>query len=79
MRIRVKEKASFGVNRIDSSSKIDDVAVKEDLLNPEAEQIYVYFRGINSSGILNLDKKEAQRLVDTLKPLLRLVKKSKRF
>lgn len=79
MRIRIKKRAGFGVDRIDSVSKIDDIVVKEDLLNQEAEQINIFFRGMNSSGILNLDKDEAQRLVDTVRPLLNLVKKSKRI
>jgi len=79
MRIRVKKKAGFKVNRIDSSSKIDDVLIKEDLLNPEEEQVHIYFRGEDSSGILNLDKSEVKRLIDSLTPMLNLVKKSKTF
>ncbi|MFA7707704.1 MAG: hypothetical protein WCX73_02035 [Candidatus Pacearchaeota archaeon] len=77
MRIRVKKNVGDNINRIDSTSKIDDIVVKEDLLNPQSEQINIFFRGADSSGILNLNKLEAQKLVDSFGSIFKLVKNSK--
>jgi hypothetical protein len=79
MRIRIKKRNIFKTIKIDSFNKIDDIVFKEDILNPEKEQINIYFRGENSSGILNLNKNETQRFIDTISPLLKLIKESKKF
>lgn len=79
MRIRIKGRRRFGYQRIKSLSKIDDIMIKEDLLNPEKDRIFIYFRGKTSSGILDLNEEEAKRLIDTIKPILGLVKESQKI
>ena len=76
MRIRVKEIGS-SEKRIDSKSNIDSVIVKEDFANPSEELINIYFKGQNSSGILNFSREEIDSLMKSLKPRLDLIKDSK--
>jgi hypothetical protein len=79
MRIRVRKKAFFGDDRIDSKSQIEDIEVKEDLMNPEGGMVSVYFRGRESSGILNLSEKEAGELMLSLQGVVGLVGKAKKM
>ena len=76
MRIRVKEIGS-SEKRIDSKSNIDSVIVKEDISNPGEETINIYFKGHNSSGILNFSREEIDSLLKSLKPRLDLIKDSR--
>ncbi len=69
MRIRIKKKALLKDIKIDSVSKIDDVFVNENLLNPEKSDINLYFRGQDSSGILTLKQGELDELVKKIKPV----------
>lgn len=79
MRIQIKERSSFSDKRIDSfRSKIENVVIKEDLLNPEKERVVIYFRSRNSSGVLHLRVQEMKELMETLKPYTELVKRKKR-
>ncbi len=77
MRIRVKKLNEYGVNRIDSISKIDSIELKEDLVDPDKATIFVYFRGPASSGILNLTKNEALSLANSLKPAIKIMENTK--
>ena len=77
MRIRIKKKGTLGYKRTDAVGRIDDILVKENLISPEKENIHIYFRGRDSSGILNLSKNEAQALINSMKPIMGLVRKSK--
>jgi hypothetical protein len=79
MRIRIKERGFLGTKRSDHKIDIDDVMIKEDILNPKKSQINILFRGRDSSGIINMNEEEAKRLISTLKPLTDLVKESKRI
>jgi hypothetical protein len=74
MRIRVKKSIPYGVSKIESSSNIDDIVVEENLLSPEKETISIFFRGNDSSGILNLTTKEFESLMNSVKPNINLVK-----
>ncbi|MDO8459763.1 MAG: hypothetical protein Q7S74_01510 [Nanoarchaeota archaeon] len=79
MRIRIKEKIFGGFKRIDSSSVIDNIELKKDLMTPEKGAIHIYFKGKHSSGILNLSEEEARKLVSSIKPLIDLVRVGKRL
>lgn len=79
MRIRVKKEGIIGAKRVDARCEIDDIIIKENLLNPAQEGISIFFRGQDSSGILNMNDREAEDLVTALSGSLRLVKKSKRL
>jgi len=72
MRIRVKKLESGYLKRIDSDSEIDSIELKEDFMDEKQELFYIYFKGKDSSGILNLKRTEALSLLNSLKPLLDL-------
>jgi hypothetical protein len=67
MEIRIKKNGLF-IKRIEGKTKIDDVIIKEDLLNPEKARIFVYFKGKNESGILAFEREELDKLTKAIKP-----------
>lgn len=77
MIIKLKKRGFLGHQRMATTSKIDDILVKENLLAPEKEQVNIYFRGSEVSGILELNRTEIETLMNSLKSSTNLVKKSK--
>lgn len=76
MRIRLKLKEDDGdVKRINSSNAVDNVILEEDLMNPEKESVAIFFRGRNSSGIINFRKEEIEGLMSSMKPYLGMIKR----
>ena len=76
MRIRLKQIAGLGVKRSDSRNKIDNVVVKESLLDPSREVISIFFRGKESSGILDMTTSEFEMLINSIVPNVKLVDKT---
>jgi len=79
MRIRIKQKGFFRDKKVDSTNKVDDIMIKENLLDSHGENIIIYFRGDKSSGIMNFSYGEAEMLISSLKKNLGLVKKVKKI
>jgi len=77
MIIKIKQSGFLGAKRTQESAKIDDVLIKQDIFNPGSETIDLYFRGKEASGIIHFSKEEAKKLVSSIKPKLKLVKKFK--
>ncbi len=77
MRIRVKEERILGKNRIDAKTKIDNIGVKEDLLDPDGENIAIFFKGRDSSGIINLSRSEFESLEKSINRKKKLIKTKK--
>lgn len=77
MIIKLKQPGFLGAKRTQESAKIDDMLIKQDIFNPGSETIDLYFRGNDASGIIHLSREEAKRLVSSIKPKLKLVKKFK--
>ncbi len=75
MRVRIRKTGFFWDNRVDSSANIDDLVIRADLLDPTTENISIFFRGKDSSGIIDLSNAEAERFVSSLMNKIRLVKK----
>ena len=79
MEIKLKTDSFFGARRKEVKSRIDDLIIKEDLLDPEKEKVNVYFKGKDSSGILTFSRNEIESLYLSLKSRLNLIKKSKKI
>ena len=79
MKIKVKKLEHGEVKRVESRASINEVLSSYDILNPESAVIQVCFRGLNSSGILELSAHEAEKLSKSLAPLIKLKKKTKIF
>ena len=52
MDIKVKKENSDGLVRLETSCKLNEIMIKEDLLNPSKELIQLCFLGKNSSLVL---------------------------
>lgn len=72
----LKKRGLLWDSRIDSKSEINDLIIKEDLLNPEKEKVNIYFRGNGTSGILIFDHEEIAKLSRSLKSKTGLIRKS---
>jgi len=79
MKIKIKEPGFVGHKRREVESRIDDIIVREDLLNPENERVSVFFKGESNSGILELTRPELESLSNSLKSKIGLIKKSKKI
>lgn len=80
MRVRVRDRGFLGHKRIDSKkSRIDDIVAYEDILSPGSARVSLFFRGENSSGIIDIDKEELDKLVETINEKLKFLGKSKKM
>lgn len=79
MRIRLKKKGILSDRKIDSSIIIDDIIIKENLANPSGERIFIFLKGKDSSGIITLNREEADNLVVSLKGNRSLMSKIKKI
>lgn len=66
MIIRMRKRGVLGDDRVESYANIDNFVVKKDILNPAKEHISLYFRGEDTSGIINLGMKEVQTIIDSV-------------
>jgi len=76
MRVRLKKKVVFGHARMESVSQIDDIMANGDVLMGGGK-INVYFKGKDSSGIIDLDRDEAEKLVNSVSSVLNVFGKGK--
>jgi len=60
MNIKIKKENADGIVRLESSGKIKEILIKEDILHPKNAQIELCFMGKNSSGIIELSPKEIE-------------------
>lgn len=77
MKLRIKEKGIFGDKRTEIHVKIDDVLLKEDMLEPEKEKSFIFFKHGKHSGVLELNHAETEKLVNSLKAKSNLLKRVK--
>ena len=75
MRIRIKDRVAEGTKRIDSNSKIDNVDLTPDIIEGQNDSISIYFKGSESSGILDLTIEETKELAKTFQNLTKIRKK----
>ncbi len=77
MNIKVKKQNSDGIVRLESSGEIKEILMSEDFLNPKDAKVSICFKGKNSSGIFELNAKEAESIQKNLKRRLALLKGTK--
>lgn len=68
-----------GAKKINCLNKIDNIELKEDLINPEEERVDIFFKGESNSGILTLGKQEAKDIAETLNRLGKVLGKTKKI
>ncbi len=74
MKIKLKKQNQDGVVRIETGGNIKEVVINEDLLNPKNESISVCYRGKNSSGIVYFSPVEIEKIYNTIKNRIHLIK-----
>ena len=79
MRIKVRKENKDGLVRLQTSGDIKEVLINEDLLHPDQESISLCFRGVNSSGIVDITPAEFEHLYRSVKSRIHLIKGFKRL
>jgi hypothetical protein len=74
MQIKVRKANQDGQVRLETSGDIQEVLINEDILHPDAESISLCFRGKNSSGIIDLSPAELDKLFNTVRNRMHLIK-----
>ena len=74
MQLRLRIKNKDGIVRIENSTKIQEVMINEDFLHPENESIALGFRNRDSSGIIEFTVKEFEKLAESVKRKMHLIK-----
>ena len=77
MRVRLKKQGILKNSKLESVSRIDEVFIKEDFSHPNKEVISLFFKGDNSSGIIDFTKEELEMLLNSLKNKKDLIKEFK--
>ena len=63
MIIKIRKNGLLFDSRDKYGINIDNLIFKEDFMNPEKEKLNIFFKGKNSSGILELEKDEVEAIV----------------
>ncbi len=71
---KIKKNNSDGHVRLETSGDIQEVIINEEFLHPGDESISLCFRGKDSSGIIELKTSEFEKVYDTVKKRLHLIK-----
>jgi|SaaInlStandDraft_6_1057023.scaffolds.fasta_scaffold375740_1 hypothetical protein len=79
MQVKVRKENSDGIVRVETSGKIKEVMINEDMLHPNNESISICFRGKSSSGIIDLTPSEFELLYESVKSRIHLIKGFKRL
>jgi hypothetical protein len=79
MKVKIKKTNNDGVVRLESQGEIKEVIINEEFLEPSEESISLCFRGDNSSGIIEIKTEEFERIFNTVKKRLHLIKGIKKI
>jgi hypothetical protein len=74
MQIKLRKVNQDGIVRVETGGAIEEVLINEDILHPNAESISLCFRGKNSSGIVDLTPAEIDKLYESVKNRMHLIK-----
>jgi hypothetical protein len=74
MKVRIRKQNKDGIVRLETSGEIKEVLVNEDLLHPSEESISLCFKGENSSGIIDLRPEEIEKLYQSVRSKIHLIK-----
>ncbi len=77
MKVKTKKENEDGMVRLETSGKVMEVMVKEDLLNPKAGTVEICFRGKRSSGIIEMTPKEIESIYKNVSLRLQSLKNVK--
>lgn len=78
MNVKVKKRNKDGLVRLETNGDIKEVLVNENLKASD-ESVSVCFKGSTSSGIVELSTNELEKLYNSVKEYLHLVKGAKKL
>lgn len=79
MKAKIKKINKDGIVRLETQGEIKEIRINEDILEKGNENVELCFRGKDSSGIIELNKDEAESLVNQINGRLNLIKDVKVF
>jgi hypothetical protein len=79
MKIKLRLENKDGVSRLEIKGDVKEIMINEDILHPQEESVALCFRGVQSSGIVELGTEELEDLYDKIKSRLHLIKGFKRL
>ncbi|MFH1408676.1 MAG: hypothetical protein ABIH34_02105 [Nanoarchaeota archaeon] len=79
MKLKVRHANKDGISRIECSGELKEIMINEDFLHPKEESVSLCWRGLNSSGIIDLTPSEIEMLSESVKNRLPLIKGLKRL
>lgn len=74
MNIKLKKFIKEGTMKVENKTVIREVLIKEDIMHPGKESIAICFSNKNSSGMIEISKKEFEKLSNSIEPQLKLAK-----
>lgn len=74
MKIKVLKSNKDGSVRLETSGTVREVLINEDIFHPNKESISICFKGEKSSGIIDFTPTEFEKLYNSVKPRLHLIK-----
>lgn len=77
MNIKIKKKNKHGLVRVEGSGDIKEVLFKEDFLKSNKASVALCFRGKDSSGILELSRREMDSIIKEIASKRDLLKGAK--
>ena len=77
MIVRTKRTSKNGIFKMLSGGDIKEIIIKEDILDPNKTSIELCFKGVISSGVVELTSKELETINKETSSKLDLVKSSK--
>lgn len=79
MKARIRKKNKDGVVRMETSGRVKEIVINEDILHPDKETVSVCFRGNNSSGIIDFTPREIEHIMKSVQGRMNLIKGFKRL
>lgn len=74
MQIKIRKENKDGILRLETSGGIKEILINEDILYPDKESISICFRGSSSSGIVDLTPEEIEKIYNSVKSRMHLIK-----
>ncbi len=79
MKIKIKASHENGVSRVETDGTVREILINEDIIHPEKENIAICFADKNSSGIVELSPAEFEKIYETIKSRIHLIKGFRRL
>lgn len=79
MKIRIKALHEKGITRTETDGTVREILINEDIIHPEKENIAICFRDKKSSGIVEISPAEFEKIYETIKSRIHLIKGFRRL